>query len=279
MSCELSSEEGSQLQDDSNQKADSFHECSTENSEEKYKKETKYLYEIIRDIAKHNADTFKDDLDIENICLKVVTNEAIDAVAKSSIKSIFVLSGSISKIGSPDLLASLLSHELAHITQDHDNAFIHPKLRENKRYVHIIEDLVRLEKKENVSSEDSEVISLLTEKNEIESTALGQYAAEEVANWKENEADEIGLRFFTNTGYGSESFRMFFEVLQENYSGKECTDKDVIRGTEHHPSICWRRNHVITESERYDYPKTGKKIPDGTTIDQWNEIKRSLRQP
>lgn len=95
------------------------------------------------------------------------------------------------------------------------------------------------------------------------------YSEEDLFNKTELDADHVGLEFFARAGYHLDAYLSFETLIltrirDQSYAAS-CAQKGQVisqRGTDTHPSTCWRVNeHVLEMSKHKDeYKQWGKEI-------------------
>lgn len=230
-----------------------------------------YVRKVSNDLAKGNEDIFRDDLAIERFCFQVQGDSEISATADSRDGTITISPRSILNLESPAQLASILAHELAHVTMNHLDLDQHPDLSENNEYQELRKKLSNSDLSEDELSATQEKIKSL------EREILGEESHDLKLNWKESEADDVGLEFYTKAGYGSLDYEKTFEKVSE-IVGEDCGLNDAIRGSGSHPHICWRIMNSQSEIKVHDYPKYGKSHPEGLTEEDWEAVREDIKK-
>lgn len=243
--------------------------CESRNSENPHAVK---LRAVAERIAKANPSTFSDPFDVSKLCLWV--NPKIDGLdARTTPESMRIdFSPQLMDLfASDDELAAVLSHELAHVTLQHQGFGETPPRMVNDPMVlewqlagrKIQAEIVALAKAkadpEKIFALNAEFAKILKKVNKRIDDVYGEENAH--LNWLEQEADEVGAEFFVRAGYDR---RAFVNILwtsraatsEERMACSELIDsalrdphnaKRPSRGNKSHPSTCWRVYHLTVD--------------------------------
>lgn len=95
---------------------------------------TAYVRKIADQVMKANSDTFNGAYDPTKICLYVVRRSDVNASAASDIRNIFFNTGMLEVMGNDAELASVIAHELSHITMQHVMDQPYEKLEQSEEW-------------------------------------------------------------------------------------------------------------------------------------------------
>lgn len=210
----------------------------------------------MQNIAKANPETFQNHYAIENFCIGLSLKDNISADADPIDGSIQISRGILKSAPNDAAIAAVIAHELAHITKDHRHR-AHPALEANAdwRQAHeeyadlgaVLFDSEKPEVEERFAAADRRL-------TEIQSKLI---SAEDFANWREVEADDVGLILFLKAKMDASEFSWVFSALMSDAQRVECDAKiekskfsEIKRGVGPHPEPCWRRSHFVKKIQR-----------------------------
>ena len=109
------------------------------------------------------------------------------------------------------------------------------------------------------TQKEAELRGIKQRRAEIEIDVLGPEAA---ANWKEEEADEVGYEIHLRAGFVSDAYADLFKKLETYKNKGEQPDYSgtIERGTKDHPSNMWRL-HNITKVESLLHSEEYRTLP------------------
>lgn len=220
-------------------------------------------------IASRNPETFSGNLEISKICVGVDPRmNVIDARSTPESLSVVFSQQLVSLARNDDELAAVLSHELAHLTLQHQGfGETPPRMNSDAQYLQL--------RGQSKAIQDKIVALALAKAHPSEIFALNEQFAKIIplinkrideiygeenahANWLEQEADEVGAEFFVRAGFSTQSF---LEILWSSHPSEladrpscESMIQNVLdsgkqsprpaRSAKSHPTTCWRVFHL-----------------------------------
>lgn len=133
---------------------------------------TAYVRKIAAQVMKANPDTFSGVYDPSKICLYVVKRSDVNASAASDIRNIFFNTGMLEIMDNDAELASVISHELSHITMQHVMDQPYEKLEESEEWKTAGRKL-----QDELKAIEAKSQAIFAENNKLEEQ-LGQQGAE-----------------------------------------------------------------------------------------------------
>lgn len=110
-----------------------------------------------------------------------------------------------------------------------------------------------INEKETVSKKIKQINAVLLDAEQAERKIISEVIGEDaVANWIEQEADEIGFEFYIRAGFSPFFFQTWIERKIKSKSDQDLADcrkkisestesvSEIVRGTKPHPEDCWR---------------------------------------
>lgn len=256
--------------------------CQQRNSEE-FREFDTYLQDIGHFIMENNPASFRGDFAPNKFCFDAIDDERFGGSAAHTGR-IRLTIGMIAASENDAQVAAVIAHELAHVTMGHVYGALHPIVESQPRWGELYEHSIRiydaLEKQEELLNRTSgdeqrqiqERIAALNRELQLISDEMIEFASsilgsqEIVANWKEQEADEVGYELYLRAGFLPSQFGWFFSSTQSEEERSRCQailaeaqNNPVLapyRGTEAHPHFCWRLYNIdILEAiaHREDY--------------------------
>jgi hypothetical protein len=223
-------------------------------------------------IAQANRSVFEGSLEISKLCIGVNNTLAgLDARTIPETLTIGFSDGMLGHASSDDELAAVLSHELAHVTLQHQGFGETPP--------RMISDPQFLELRAESQNIQSQIVELAKNKADPEmffalnsrfavllgrmNTRIDEVYGEENAhlNWMEQEADEAGAEFFVKAGFDKQAFiNILWSTRRGDGEDKETCSvylnaalrnpqsaKRPARGNKNHPATCWRVFHLLID--------------------------------
>ena len=265
-----------------------------------------------------NTQTFRGDLAPQNICHGIQI-EGVRAFANSQTRSFAIEGGLIRRAQNVNQLAWVISHELAHITMRHgmDGSPIPPGQDRNHnhlddaaevrglmaRHAAMINQINAVAKTGKGSPASNRMIAEAEVLNSRINSLMGLHMTpEELANWMENEADEIAVRIYTQSGFDPAEigWRQEQEAIARHagldpHSPPQHPDaasrsraakaacgftQDLSlvaapeRGTHRYPQPCWSIWNFNRQIRQYSEPLRGPRVATGNTalVNAQNEI-------
>lgn len=247
--------------------AASNHTCNASASDARM---TARLVSLAERIARANPETFTGDIQPSRICLTIDGRESAPLAVSVPERRHITFSLKLLELASnDDQLAAVLSHELAHITLQHqgfgefparmidDPTFVDLRTQSQKIQQQIIALALAKADPSQIFVLNEQFSALLKSMNQRVDAVYGEQHAH--INWFEQEADEVGAEFFLRSGFSKDSFS---EILWKTRSG-ESMDRDSCeqmirtaemsqnasaerppRGKNTHPTTCWRDYHL-----------------------------------
>jgi Zn-dependent protease with chaperone function len=234
--------------------------------------ESARLRSLAERIARANPNTFKNVLDIDKLCIGV--DAQLKGLTARTLPSSFriMFSPELYLLAqSDDQLAAVLSHELAHVTMQHQGfgetpprmdsvpEFRQLKAEAKKIQEKIVELATTNAPSAQIFALSEEYGRLAAKMNTLIDAAYGEENAH--LNWLEQEADEVGAELFLRAGFAKEGF---IDIL---WSSVRASSEDIRacsalisaglsdpfqpnrpkRGPKSHPSVCWRVYHLLVD--------------------------------
>lgn len=255
--------------------AGSLDACDESDSLEALPTAQRYLSALVTRIASASPKTFRDGLARDKLCVVVTDDARANGHADPFSGKVSIGRGVIELAANDAQVASIVSHELAHITRRHgvwekehgfDDPFIriHPRLREDDAWLaaHRADDASGMKR-----------------------AASRLLSAGESANWAEADADAAGLLLYLRAGFSIAEFAWDHVAdLEESRSvGTAKSDSSDLapclrriargeeppRGLDVHPTSCWRVYNVrVTERARIEASADRALLDnDATTLD------------
>jgi predicted Zn-dependent protease len=172
---------------------------------------------------------------------------ALGATANRSTGLISISTGLIERMPTESMMASIVAHELAHLTLDHGNgsiadAFPLPDGEDGRRLLELKNRYETNSYKDSVSAEEQ--LSLLEQQVAL---IKKYYSEDEFVNKLEQDADEVGMEIAIRAGLTPEatlgSLRSLIKIEKIDCLLKKNNE----RGNRSHPSLCWRLKNTNSE--------------------------------
>lgn len=238
------------------------------------------LTQIAGRIAKHNPDTFKGALSFSQLCFGVNSSwNKPEARSTPETKSMMFSPTMVLVAQNDDELAAVLSHEMAHVTLQHQGfGEAPPRLVSDPLFAQlqnqgkaIQTEIARLANERGRAKEIFELTEkfgqLQTQMNARIDEVYGEKNAH--ASWFEQEADEVGGEFFLRSGYQQNSYISMLwrtsSATPEDYQRCQKLIDDALRaggngprperGDKVHPTTCWRAFHLKVDEWTYAHQK------------------------
>jgi hypothetical protein len=230
--------------------------------------EVSRLNALLKRIADANPETFHGPLAPETFCLLVdnsITKK--DARTQPEVKKIIFSRPLLAAAETDDELAAVLSHELAHVSLQHqgmgewpprmstDSVFI--ELKRSAEAVQL--EIATLAKQ----GSPQDLILTLAEKfgaiqKDINSRIDEVYGERNAhVSWIEQEADEVGAEFFVKAGFERDAFAsILWKTIESTAEERTLCENTIVqvlnglpaqrpeRGPKSHPNVCWRVFHL-----------------------------------
>jgi hypothetical protein len=223
-------------------------------------------------IAQANPSVFEGSLEVLKLCIGVNPSLAgLDARTTPETLTIAFSDGMLGHASSDDELAAVLSHELAHVTLQHqgfgetparmfsDRQFLEIRAESQNIQSKIVELAKNNADPEMIFALNAQFAVLLGKMN----TRIDEVYGEENAylNWMEQEADEAGAEFFSKAGFDKQAFlKILWSTRRGGGEDKETcftlinaalddpkSAKRPARGNKNHPDACWRVFHLLID--------------------------------
>lgn len=234
--------------------------------------QTLKLRAVAARIAAENPATFSDVFDVSKMCLSVNPKiPGMDARTTPEAMRIDFSPQLMDLFASDDEVAAVLSHELAHVTLQHqgfgetpprmtnDAVFLERQSESRKIQAAIVELAKAKADPQKIFILNAEFAKILEKMNKRIDEVYGEQNAH--LNWLEQEADEVGAEFFVRAGFDR---RAFINILwtshrasgEERQACSELIDRTLrepdkaerpARGIQSHPSTCWRVYHLTVD--------------------------------
>ena len=120
------------------------------------KAEAAYITKLAEVIMKGNPQTFNGNLDPSKFCFSVLANRALNASADSHHGHVLMQMGVIELAGNDASIAGVLAHELSHITMQHGDVVVHPKLLKSPDWIRVNFQLMELSSSNEAKRRESE---------------------------------------------------------------------------------------------------------------------------
>lgn len=230
----------------------------------------KRVRRIAHSIALGSPDVFKNSLRIESFCFKIAKSEAAKpASTEVEQKTITFSLGILAKAQSDSQVASVIAHELAHVTLQHTGfGEIAPRVLNTPEGKHLairqnaLRDKIKRLAQAGASAADvlqvqNEFAKTVIEQNTLTDKVYGEQNA--YRNWAEQEADDVGAEFLVKGGYPIHEFANMLwlsssatpqQIMECNniiYNAWNNSTERPERGTENHPTTCWRAFHLLVD--------------------------------
>lgn len=251
-----------------NPKAGRYEKCENSGDVEQSDGHLRNLLLLLHRITESNPEVFTGPLSAAHICVEVDSQTQRAAAHSDPDKKRIVFTEQFLALAqSEGELAAVLSHELAHITLQHQGfGEIPPRVAQDPRFSELkvqADDIQRNIATLARSGADKSLIFALAHRfgalqekmNRLIDFVYDEQNAHK--NWFEQEADDVGSEFFIKAGFSQESFiSMLWKFSQESQVDNHNCQKQIAaalakqsykrpeRGTKAHPSICWRAFHL-----------------------------------
>ena len=157
--------------------------------------------------------------------------------------------------------------EILNLPWRETNIDSHPVISDDEIYSDLIQVASLYGFDEHPSFEyHSQVLNALSELSEIEAPLINhfgeEYSRSIFNNFKEEEADEVGLEYYVRAGYDPAQFEDSLLAVMVNrieeissleearaYCEQQHLEGKIVRSDDSHPSICWRVYNVRRELE------------------------------
>lgn len=247
------------------------------------------LRRVAERITENNPLVFEGSLALSELCIALNLEwDKPQAHSQPGAKIIFFSPQMLLRAQSDDELAAVLSHELAHISLQHQGfgeapprAFSDVRFLElNKAAIDLQKEIARLARKgghdEEIFELSAKFAALQLQMNERIDLVYGEKNAH--LNWIEQEADEAGAEFFVRAGFNPESYLSMLwrtssatpderiqceQMIQNALQGPERIRPE--RGNKNHPTTCWRSFHLKVDEWAHSHAdEIDKLVPKST---------------
>jgi hypothetical protein len=226
------------------------------------------LNSLAEKITNANPETFRGKLQLSQLCIGI--NAAwnhLDARTQPEVKTILFSNPMVLVAQNDDELAAVLSHELAHITLQHqgfgeapprvaaDPIFSDLKIRGQALQTEVAALAKQGGREQDIFRLSEQYGLLQRQMNERIDAVYGEANAH--ANWFEQEADEVGGEFFVRAGFKTNSYLSMLwrtsSASTEDYQRCQGLIENALlknspvrpeRGGKVHPTTCWRAFHL-----------------------------------
>jgi|GEM_PF-673663 len=226
------------------------------------------LNSLAEKITSANPQTFQGNLSLSQLCIGI--NAAwtkLDARTQPEVKTILFSTPMILVAQNDDELAAVLSHELAHITLQHqgfgeapprlsaDPIFVALKSRGQALQSEVAALAKQGGREKDIFHLSEQFGELQKQMNARIDAVYGEANAH--ANWFEQEADEVGAEFFVRAGFKSNSYLSMLwrtsSASVDDYQRCQGLIEEALvknssvrpeRGNKVHPTTCWRAFHL-----------------------------------
>jgi hypothetical protein len=226
------------------------------------------LNTLAEKITAANPETFRGPLALPELCIGI--NAAwtrLDARTQPEVKTILFSSPMVLVAQNDDELAAVLSHELAHITLQHQGfGEAPPRVAADPTFSGLRVQAQGLQAQVAALAQEGgrekDIFRLSEQYGELQKqmnaridAVYGETNAH--ANWFEQEADEVGAEFFVRAGYKTNSYLSMLwrtsSASAEEYQRCQGLIEAALlknspmrpeRGGKVHPTTCWRAFHL-----------------------------------